>query len=394
MESVISNIEIVLQQFSEENPEDINEIILNKFQNFVTTNLIKIKDKRSLTNEIDDVINQIFSQEGHRYLYSNTLNAYYEIIDNKEINMIHSDKILFKLKQYVPPSIYKHRYNIIKCLKQKLKSNDILNWIPPYSVVQNYIDTIENIFLDRNSAYYLMNIIGLIILKDESILGDTHFWHGYNVESIARMLDQMIYEEFRIKSSFFSNLKIEYHSKMNYTKIKYLYFPNTSNHDVLKYIQKNIQIFLVSCISIAKNYPKSFWEEDSNINIFRRYGQKENIVLDYLENHVVGSNGLLMFDEIQEDFNDFLGMKCMPSVVVNSNDLKQILGNKLEVLKHGHQTYYRGKMEFESQHDLISKFLGYDTDKSYEAYTKWYKETKGTDNYCSLKQFHFYLEQN
>jgi hypothetical protein len=402
---ILARMQVFLDGMEPGSEDDILSIVDSKLEPFITGVLSRMRNRRNLTLELDDLIETIYGQEGNKYFYNPSINAYYEVVGEKLV-LLHSDKILSKLKQYVPPSMYKNRYYILKSLRQKLKNhNDLLKWIPPYMVVQNNIDLVEKIFLDRNSAYHLMYTVGSIVLRkvsEEESLTDIHLWSGGAVDDAVSALDQMVFEIFRIRSGVFPGIKKEYHVKYPFSRIKYLHFPNANAAESLRTLHEQKEVFLMSCVSVYNNYPKSMWlDGDSIVSVFKRYDTKDAIFSDYYDSNVLQDhqqeNGVLLYEEIVDDFNDFLQLKSLPLNIITQTDLRAMVGAKFEAVKHGQVTYFAGKLATTSKYDRVREFLTDATTTAtaistvgYEDYVRWYKEKRNDTEYSTPKQFAFF----
>lgn len=405
--AILARMEVFLDGIEPGSEDDILSIVDSKLEPFIRGVLSRMRNRRNLTLELDDLIETIYGQEGNKYFYNPSINAYYEVVVGEKLVLLHSDKILSKLKQYVPPSMYKNRYYILKSLRQKLKNhNDLLKWIPPYTVVQNNIDLVEKIFLDRNSAYHLMYTVGSIVLRkvsEEESSTDIHLWSGGAVDDAVSALDQMVFEIFRIRSGVFPGIKREYHVKYPFSRIKYLHFPNANAAESLRALNEQKEVFLMSCVSVYNNYPKSMWlDGDSLVSVFKRYDTKDAIFSDYYDSNVLqdqgqgeDGGGVLLYEEIVDDFNDFLQLKSLPLSVITQTDLRTMVSAKFEAVKHGQVTYFAGKLATTSKYDRVREFMADATANAistvgYEDYVRWYKEKRNDTEYSTPKQFAFF----
>lgn len=402
---ILASLTKIIDGFGGESEEDLLHLINTRLGTFLSQNLTRMKDRRNLTQELEETVSKVYEQEGSRFFYNHAINAYYEVIDNDRFVLQHSDKILIKLKEYIPYTMYRSRYAILKALKRKLKGNNILSWIPPYCVVRSYLDLIDKIFLDRNSSYHFMYLIGGVILRRETDLGTdtTHLWYGQHIDEVIKFLEQALYDVFRITTSFFSSIRKEYQSKLLFSRLRYLFFPDTPMSDTIKSLHENIECFFMACVSIYHNYPTAlFLEGDSIINVFRKYENKENIFRDYHESSVSVESqpiGFLLFEEICEDLNDFIHFKGLPPNLFSHTELRVLINANFDSVRNPHQTFFIGRLSIVSHYDNVLEFTAThpmpqesSDDQRYLDYVNWLKDKKNDHNYCEVKQFSFFIQ--
>jgi len=392
----------VLLEFSHEDQSDLYDILQHKFRSFLQINLDRIKNKRHLITEIDETVNKINGQEGNKYLYNPSINAFYEI-HSDSIVMIHSDKILYQLKQYIPPGFPKPKVtSILKLLKHKIKENHLLEWIPPINIVQKYVDVCESFLLDKSCAYFFMYTIGSLILRQEEGGEDTplslHVWTGGNtnhIQGVVKSISRMIYDVFHHHSSFFNNqIKYEFTSKMTLSKVYYLYFVDCQETSFQPIAESSTSelLFMISSVFVYRNYHDLYKLDDSPVYFFRQFESRLQIYQYYLEsNQIQGTQQLVFYNEIVEDFFDFLRVKSLPISVFADYELKHIISSCMTVQKINQQTFFPCSMnvnntfcsyvrsfllEEEIGFQGIGNFTEEEMEQQYECFLEFLKKKK------------------
>jgi len=343
----------IICEFAEEDRNDLYEIIKSKFRSFLQVNLDKIKYKRHLVTELEEIIHKIYSQEGYKYVYNPCINAFYEIhSDSQLLTLIPSDRILWKLRQYIPHTFHKNKIFILKSLKQKIKENHILEWIPPYPIIQKYMEACSRFVVDESCARFFMYCLGAVILKKEEQLIQDDLIYIWTADSLSGLhswigtLSRMIYDMFHHSSPFFNSMiKTDITPKMSLDKICYLYFMDSTVDFFVIHHDLSIELLMITCVYVFRNYDLLITpheKESSPVYFFRSFESRSSIFQDYVESNAIqGNDQLVFYTEIVEDFFEFLRVKSIPISIFTDTELKSIITSCIPATKFMNQTFYR-----------------------------------------------------
>lgn len=387
----------IINNFDEKDHHDLMMIMDRKLCSFLKLQLYRLNSKRTLHFELDELICKIYNQECNRYFYNPYINAFYEIINFNYFSLIPSDKILFKLKEFIPPSLNKHKIYILKTLRQKIKENVIFNWVPSRCIVHTQFEIIEKLFMDRESVFYFMTIIGDIILnnKKQHLIqnsDDIHLWMGNNVPSVIQKISSFIYRMFRVKTGYLlDDIRLEYNLKYPLSNLRYLYFPSIPNeqfNDIWRYVNQKIEIFLLSCCFITKNHIENYKSSQvSPVNFFRLFTSRFHFFDYYMDSNLFKDNGsrhVLLFNEIVKDFCEFLKLHHFPPNLMSFTELKACINEKFQFVRNGNYVLYKGDIIGSTFYKYVNHFINDSVahgDYSYESFCKWMVQHHSITNF-------------
>lgn len=332
-----------------------------------------IDDREMLYTDIKETANIIIQQHcRNKYIYSYDINSFYEISEtNDSLNIINSDIIYLRIKEQIPQNLNTHKHQIFKIVKKYLKSQHLLTWKPDENVINKMIFMVNKLFADQDVTLYFMSMIGSIIAGNE---GDwfnhdyVHIWHGDGSQQFIKFIEELLYQRTfytKCNTNVLHTIKTSYSSssKIPLEKIWYIHINDINRKRTLKLLNSNQELFWISCYHVSLCYPCSYWAEQpliknlqefkEPIGVFYRYIEQCVTCLQFDENEI---QHLLVYDEIRDDFKDFLKDNGYPENIVKNDELKQAIVKEFKQINIGNMIFYAGKLKINTSYSLFVKF--------------------------------------
>mgnify|MGYP001165661505 CR=1 FL=1 len=321
---------------------ETNELIINKFHNYVVNQLPnilehinalneeKINKKQNLITQSEIFINKFLENNNYYYIPQSEYFIHY---DNNNFNLINEDIIIqdiitnmrnAKENTIINQWTYKNKNTIIK----KIKDKNIINCIPESNTIQEILNYFTNyIFLDKINTKYFLTIIGDIILKKNN---ECIYLVNNNSKQLLVEFDKHLYNFFKISNGL-NQFKYKYYDH-DYKLCKII---NTNLLD--KFSFKNINFLNILIVSIY------YSNRHKNSNVFLLNNQSDTVKINYLldktPNIIVNdflnkyttnvNNNKINFKDMMYLWKLFLKNECIPNIIF-SNNFKNILINVLE----------------------------------------------------------------
>ena len=234
---------------------ETNELIINKFHNYVVNQLPsilghindlneeKINKKQNLITQSEIFINKFLEHNNYYYIPQSEYFIHY---DNVNFNLINEDiiiqHIITNMRNAKENSIInqwtnKNKITIIK----KIKEKSIINCIPESNTIQEILNYFTNyIFSDKTSTKYFLTIIGDIILKKQN---ECIYLVNNNSKQLLVEFDKHLYNYFKISNGI-NQFKYKYYDH-DYKLCKII---NTNLLDNFSF--KNINFLNILIVSI------------------------------------------------------------------------------------------------------------------------------------------------
>lgn len=367
---IIDSISVTMDQY-EHNPDMLQKIV-TLYKERLPLMLEKQKkvyeDKVILETDLKNVSMELMMKYcKHKYIYNYDTQSFYEISEqNDKLSIINADLIYLSIKQYIPATLYVHKYIIFKMLKKILKENHLLTWEPSSVATEQMISLTNQLFNDLETTRYFMFVIGTIIAGNEKTLFNTdkiHLWYGYGSQQLIKFVEELLYQKsfsynIRCNHNVVNNIKTSFNGKYPLEKVWYMYIPEINKKKILKMIHMEQELFFVSCCKIAMEYDITYWEKSVFIEKLQNYKELFNLFYSYFVLNVSteDTKSLLLFDEIKDDFKEYLKELKYPDNMLKVDDIKNCVCKLFEHETFGIYTMYKGKLNVNTSYCIFLKF--------------------------------------
>lgn len=388
---------------------DFHEKILEFYKSKIPFILLNKKKRHNskllLDVDIKNVSKKIFETYfKSKYIYNNDSKLLFEIVNNEALTITNIDVIYLKMKQYIPPELYSHKYIIFKNIKKMLKECDLLSWKPNDNIIQNMVLLTNELFNNLDSAKYFMFVIGSIIAHEEKeLFTHLHLWYGYSSQQLVKFIEELLYQKvflnFKCNYSIINNIKTSYQNKYDISHIWYLYIPEINKKNTLKNIYLNQEIYLIACYYIYKTYGLTYWENHPLIKTFQNYNQLSNFFKEYYLYTFKNNEDLLLFDEIKEQFKEYLKEHHYPENLLKIDEFKTFVNNSFTHITIHNTTFYKGYIKENTCYLLFKQFcqtIEKNITKSlttlYDTYKIWHLQNYNDEQMINNKLFEIFLQ--
>lgn len=367
---IVDYITATFDQY-EHNPEMLQKIV-TLFKERVPMMIEKQKksyeDKVILEIDLKNVSLELMNKYcKHKYIYNYDTQSFYEISDkNDRLVIINSDLIYLNIKQYIPVSLCPHKYIIFKMLKKNLKENHLLTWEPSLEALEHITELTNQLFDDLETTRYFMFVVGSILMGNEKCLFNSdkiHLWYGYGSQQLIKFVEELLYQKsfsynLRCNHNVVNNIKTSFNGKYPLEKVWYMYIPEINKKKILKMIHTEQELFFVSCYKMAMEYDLTYWEKSDFIGKLQSYKELFNLFYSYFVLNVSTEDmkSLLLFDEIKDDFKEYLKELKYPDNMLKLDDIKICISKLFDNETFGIYTMYKGKLTVNTSYSLFLKF--------------------------------------
>lgn len=359
--------------------KDVKRVLSERVPAFAERALREIDSRRTNRVQIAHLVNTLYEDKCFsRFLYNADSGAFYEVQTNGNLQRKPSDFLLMQLMPYIPSTFHAHRYQILRSVKSKMTSLNVLEWAPSSECVNRVIADVQHNFTSLHEAQYFMTIVGGIVTRQEDVLLENHrihLWHGPRVQEVIECIQQQLHRVHRIYSSFWNKVKRRMHHGYSLANVWPLHFPPTIGSNSLRSIQQTPELFFAVAAYCFRSFPmQTYWDSHPSLRPTHIRNNAHDLITAYLKSNVTiyASNDVtsasnhvpnyLLLREIAANYHEWLAdhRPVLPIDILTKQDFMQQIDTHVpQESTRGSKTLYCGSLQVGAAptvHDLFRRF--------------------------------------